>query len=91
MIAIWPKFGFFRYTALRSLGSGGYSKVYEVFNPEKELYALKVVNLKGISEESKKDLLKEIEYLKLFKGSQITFQKYFLIRKVFFLYFQYGL
>ena len=30
------------YTSLRALGEGGYSKVYEVFNKERELFALKV-------------------------------------------------
>ncbi len=37
------------YTALRTLGEGGYSKVYEVFNKEKELYALKVCSKPSVS------------------------------------------
>ena len=30
---------------LRTLGQGGYAKVYEVFNEDNELFALKVVDL----------------------------------------------
>jgi serine/threonine protein kinase len=32
-------------TVLRTLGQGGYAKVYEVFNEDNDLYALKVVDL----------------------------------------------
>ena len=34
-----------RLTVLRTLGQGGYAKVYEVFNEDNELFALKVVDL----------------------------------------------
>jgi serine/threonine protein kinase len=33
------------YTTLRLLGKGGYSSVYEVYSSQKQVYALKVVDL----------------------------------------------
>ena len=51
------------------MGSGGYAKVYEVFNPDKELYALKVINLHGLSPSSQRDQLKEVDFLSSFRDS----------------------
>ena len=45
----------------RCIGEGGYSRVYEVFNDQNEIQALKVVNLKETKIEE--DLRKEIDFL----------------------------
>lgn len=47
--------------ALRCIGEGGYSRVYEVFNEDNEIYALKVVDLNETR--VKEELLAEIEFL----------------------------
>ena len=57
-----------KYTALRSLGQGGYSQVFEVYNSEKELFALKEVNLGEQSEKMKNDLIREILFLEKLKN-----------------------
>ena len=46
---------------LRCIGEGGYSRVYEVFNDQNEIQALKIVNLKGTK--IKEELRKEIDFL----------------------------
>ena len=57
-----------KYTALRPLGQGGYSQVFEVYNPQKDLFALKVVNLGEQSEKMKNDLIREILFLEKLKN-----------------------
>ena len=56
------------YTALRPLGEGGYSQVYEVYDSEKEVFALKVVNLAVQSAKVKQDLIREILFLEKLKN-----------------------
>ena len=56
------------YAAIKVIGEGGFSKVYEVFNRDKELFALKVVNFVGVTDFLKADLLREITFLKRFQG-----------------------
>ena len=55
-------------TVIKVIGEGGFSKVYEVFDPEKQLFALKVVDFIGVTDALKADLLREIEFLQRFKG-----------------------
>lgn len=62
------------YTALKCLGEGGYSKVYEVFDTDKNLFALKVVSLASVSETAKVDLKEEVKHLQQFKGSDHVIQ-----------------
>ena len=50
---------------LFSIGEGGYSKVYEVFDDTNKLMALKVVNLNDTK--CKDELMAEIEFLKELK------------------------
>ena len=57
-----------KFTALRPLGQGGYSQVFEVYNPQKELFALKVVDLAEQSENMKNDLIREILFLEKLKS-----------------------
>ena len=66
---------------LRELGEGGYSKVFEVFDDKRELYALKVVKIrcedteedmdrnikKNLKIVDEKDIMKEIHILELFQ------------------------
>ena len=47
-----------RVTVLRPLGEGGYSQVYEVYDKEKKMFALKVVDLSLQSEKMKNDLIR---------------------------------
>ena len=56
-----------RITALRMLGEGGYSQVFEVYNSKKDLFALKVVNLAEQSNKTKNDLIREILLLEKLK------------------------
>ena len=51
------------YTSLSHIGEGGYSTVYEVFNKERELFALKVVKPHESNSTVWSDLLKEIDFL----------------------------
>ena len=51
------------YTSLSHIGEGGYSTVYEVFNKERELFALKLVKLHDSNTTMWSDLRNEIEYL----------------------------
>lgn len=62
------------FTSLRIIGEGGYSTVYEVFDTDKTLRALKVVELTGLETSLKEDLLKEIEFLLKFRGSEHVIQ-----------------
>ena len=57
-----------KYTVLRPLGQGGYSQVFEVYNSQKDLFALKVVNLGEQSEKMKNDLIREILFLEKLKN-----------------------
>ena len=59
-----------RYTALRCIGEGGYSKVLEVFNKNKELFALKVVDIRSLSNQTQKEVEKEVHFLKKLQGSK---------------------
>ena len=54
-------------TVLRLLGEGGYSQVYEVYDSEKKIFALKVVDLSNQSESMKQDLISEILFLEKLK------------------------
>ena len=54
--------------ALRCIGEGGYSRVYEVFNDHNEILALKVVNLNDTKVKS--ELLEEIDFLKQLKNAE---------------------
>ena len=59
-------------TALRLLGEGGYSQVYEVYDQEKNMYALKVVDLSVQSEKTKQDLIREILFLEKLKNCRFV-------------------
>lgn len=59
-------------TVLRPLGEGGYSQVYEVYDKEKKIYALKVVDLSVQSEKTKNDLIKEILFLEKLKNCRFV-------------------
>ena len=59
-------------TVLRTLGQGGYARVYEVFNEDNELFALKVVDL--AESKVKEELLKEINFLHALKGCERVIQ-----------------
>ena len=59
-------------TVLRTLGQGGYARVYEVFNEDNELFALKVVDLS--ESKVKEELLKEIHFLHALKGCERVIQ-----------------
>lgn len=65
-----------RLTVLRTLGQGGYAKVYEVFNEDNELFALKVVDL--AESKVKEELLKEINFLKMLKDCDRVIQVCFV-------------
>ena len=56
------------YTALKPLGEGGYSQVFEVYNTSKELFALKVVNLGQQNDKMRNDLIGEILFLEKLKN-----------------------
>lgn len=58
----------------RLIGTGGSSMVYVVENEEKEKFAMKIVNLRVQKSDVREALLKEIEILKLFKGSDRIIQ-----------------
>ena len=58
------------FTSLRMLGEGGYAKVYEVFNHEKELFALKVIKIEGLSETMQEEVMQEIRFLKKFQSDE---------------------
>ena len=58
-----------QYQALRLLGEGGYSRVYEVFNDKNLLFALKVVNLRIVDPDEKEAYFSEIKFLELFSNS----------------------
>ena len=69
---------------LRELGEGGYSKVFEVFDDNRDLYALKVVKIrcedteedmdrnvkKNLKIVEEKDMMKEIRILELFQNCE---------------------
>ena len=69
---------------LRELGEGGYSKVFEVFDEKRELYALKVVKIrceeteedldrnvkKNLKIVDEDDIMKEIAILEIFKNCE---------------------
>merc|ERR1712012_507730 len=53
---------------LRPIGEGGYSQVFEVYDKNKKIFALKTVNLANQSERAKTDLIKEIVFLEKLKN-----------------------
>ena len=57
-----------KYTVLRPLGQGGYSQVFEVYNSQKDIFALKLVNLGEQKEKMKNDLIREILFLEKLKN-----------------------
>ena len=59
-------------TVLRPLGEGGYSQVYEVYNQEKKIFALKVVDLGSQSDKMKNDLIREIIFLEKLKNCKFV-------------------
>ena len=65
-----------RYTVLRPLGEGGFSQVFEVYNSQKELFALKVTNLRSQSEKMKSDLIREILFLEKLKNCNNVVKAY---------------
>ena len=73
-----PKFELngMKYTVLRALGQGGYSQVYEVFDANKSLFALKVVDLSDQSSKTKNDLMKEILFLEKLRKCEYVVQAF---------------
>ena len=63
-------------TILRPLGEGGYSMVYEVYDANKKLYALKVVNLAIQNDGVKQDLISEIVFLERLKQCDLVIKAY---------------
>ena len=61
-----------KFTALRPLGEGGYSQVFEVYDSDKNLFALKVVNLAVQSETTKDNIIKEILFLEKLKNCSLV-------------------
>ena len=61
-----------KFTALRVIGEGGYSTVFEVFDTDKRLYALKVVNLAVQSVKVRNDLIREIVFLEKLKQCSLV-------------------
>ncbi|XP_023345125.1 serine/threonine-protein kinase MPS1 [Eurytemora carolleeae] len=53
-----------KYTIIKKVGDGGFSSVYEVYNEERNLFAVKVVNLITKDGFTDKDLMHEIHLLK---------------------------
>jgi serine/threonine-protein kinase TTK/MPS1 len=56
------------YQKISLLGKGGSSKVYKVFNPRKQICAVKKVNLKGVSKQTLQGFINEINLLKQLVG-----------------------
>ena len=61
-----------KFIALRVIGEGGYSTVFEVFDTDKRLYALKVVNLAVQSIKVRNDLIREIVFLEKLKQCSLV-------------------
>ena len=53
------------YTLVKKIGDGGFSSVYQVYDDERKTYALKLVNLLNMDGYTDKDLMNEIELLKV--------------------------
>ena len=53
------------YSIIKKIGEGGFSSVYQVYNEDKNLCALKVVNLLGSDGYTDQKLKNEIELLKV--------------------------
>jgi serine/threonine-protein kinase TTK/MPS1 len=64
------------YTTLSTIGEGGYSVVYEVFNDERDLYALKVVKFDERNTMLWDELLKEIQFLLKLKDCKHVVQMF---------------
>ena len=54
------------YTLVKKIGDGGFSSVYHVYDDKRKSYAIKIVNLLNIDGYTDKDLMNEIELLKVF-------------------------
>ena len=59
-------------TVLRPLGEGGYSQVYEVYDKDKKIFALKIVDLSVQSDKMKNDLIREIVFLEKLKNCKFV-------------------
>ena len=53
------------YTLVRKIGDGGFSNVYHVYDDNRKHFALKLVNLLRMDGYTDKDLMNEIELLKV--------------------------
>ena len=53
------------YPIIKKIGEGGFSSVYQVYNEDKKLFALKVVNLLASDGYTDQRLKNEIEILKV--------------------------
>ena len=53
------------YPIIKKIGEGGFSSVYQVYNEDKKLFALKVVNLLASDGYTDQKLKNEIEILKV--------------------------
>ena len=53
------------YTLVRKIGDGGFSNVYHVYDDKRKHFALKLVNLLRMDGYTDKDLMNEIELLKV--------------------------
>ena len=65
-----------KFTILRLLGEGGYSCVYEVYDTNKKLYALKIVDLSIHSDSVRQDLIREIVFLEKLKACNLVVKAY---------------
>lgn len=61
-----------KFNILRHLGEGGYSNVYEVYDTNKKIYALKIVDLSIQSANVKNDLIREIVFLEKLKKCHLV-------------------
>ena len=60
------------YTIIKKIGNGGFSNVYQVYSEERDLYALKVVNLLRPDGYTDQNLKKEIDLLMVRKINQLN-------------------
>lgn len=65
-----------KFTILRLLGEGGYSCVYEVYDVDKNLFALKIVDLNIQSDNVRQDLIREIVFLERLKSCNLVVKAY---------------
>ena len=53
------------YTLVKKIGDGGFSSVYHVYDDKRKSFAIKIVNLLNIDGYTDKDLMNEIELLRV--------------------------